>query len=261
MKVVLFCGGLGLRLREFSEALPKPMVPIGHRPIVWHLMKYYAHYGHRDFILCLGHKADVVKSYFRNYDETVSNDFVLSEGGRKVELLNTDIQDWSITFVDTGMHSNIGQRLRAVRRYLQGEPWFLANYSDNLSDVPLPRLIEFFQQHDKVAGFVSVRPPQSFHVVKADGANRVMSIDPVTESDMWINGGFFCLKEQIFDHLEEGDELVVEVFQKLMPSGELIAYRHSGFWACMDTFKERQMLDDLCTRGEAPWEVWRRTST
>ena len=114
MKVVLFCGGQGLRLREFSEALPKPMVPIGHRPIIWHLMKYYAHYGHRDFILCLGHKADVVKSYFRNYDETVSNDFVLREGGRKVELLNTDIQDWSITFVDTGMQSNVGQRLRAV---------------------------------------------------------------------------------------------------------------------------------------------------
>lgn len=257
MKVVLFCGGLGLRLREFSEALPKPMVPIGHRPIVWHLMKYYAHYGHRDFILCLGHKADVVKSYFRNYDETVSNDFVLREGGRKVELLNTDIQDWSITFVDTGMHSNIGQRLRAVRQYLRGESCFLANYSDNLSDVHLPKLIDFFQQQDKVAGFLSVRPPQSFHVVRTDSASRVVSIDAVTESDMWINGGFFYLKQQIFDYLDEGDELVVEAFQKLMPLGELVAYRHPGFWACMDTFKERQMLDDLCTRGEAPWEVWR----
>lgn len=260
MKVVLFCGGLGLRLREFSEALPKPMVPIGNRPIVWHLMKYYAYYGHRDFILCLGHKADVVKSYFRNYDETVSNDFVLREGGRKVELVNTDIQDWSITFVDTGMHSNIGQRLRAVRRYLEGEPWFLANYSDNLCDAPLPTLIDFFQRNDKVAGFLSVRPPQSFHVVKTDSDSRVVSIDPVAESQMWINGGFFCLKQQIFDYLEEGDELVVEAFQKLMPTGELVAYRHSGFWACMDTFKERQMLDDLCTRGEAPWEVWRHTN-
>ena len=123
MKVVLFCGGQGLRLREFSEALPKPMVPIGPRPIIWHLMKYYAHYGHRDFILCLGHKADIVKNYFRNYDETVSNDFVLREGGRKVELLNSDIQDWNITFVDTGMHANIGQRLRAVRQHLKGEQW------------------------------------------------------------------------------------------------------------------------------------------
>ncbi len=259
MKVVLFCGGLGLRLREFSEALPKPMVPIGHRPIVWHLMKYYAHYGYKDFILCLGHKADVVKSYFRSYDETVSNDFVLREGGRKVELLNTDIQDWSITFVDTGMHSNIGQRLRAVRRYLKDEPCFLANYSDNLSDVPLPSLIDFFKQQDKVASFLLVRPPQSFHVVKTDATDRVVSIDAVTASDMWINGGFFCLKQQIFDYLDEGDELVVEAFQKLMSKQELVAHRHPGFWACMDTFKERQMLDDLCTRGEAPWEVWRHT--
>jgi glucose-1-phosphate cytidylyltransferase len=261
MKVVLFCGGLGLRLREFSEALPKPMVPIGHRPIVWHLMKYYAHYGHKDFILCLGHKADVVKSYFRNYDETVSNDFVLREGGRKLELLNTDIQDWSITFVDTGMHSNIGQRLRAVRRHLKDEPSFLANYSDNLSDVPLPTLIDFFNRHDKVASFLLVRPPQSFHVVKTDGTDQVVSIDAVTASDMWINGGFFCFKQEIFDYLDEGDEIVVEAFQKLMPRGELIAYRHPGFWACMDTFKERQMLDDLCTRGEAPWEVWRQAGS
>jgi glucose-1-phosphate cytidylyltransferase len=257
MKVVLFCGGQGLRLREFSEALPKPMVPIGHRPIIWHLMKYYAHYGHRDFILCLGHKADVVKSYFRSYDETVSNDFIMRDGGRSVELLNTDIQDWSITFVDTGMHSNIGQRLRAVRQHLKGEPWFLANYSDNLTDLPLPTLVDFFKANDTVASFLSVRPPQSFHVIKTDANSHVVGIDAVTESDMWINGGFFCLKQEIFDYLGENDELVVEAFQKLMQEGQLIAYRHSGFWACMDTFKERQMLDDLCTRGEAPWEVWR----
>ncbi len=146
MKVVLFCGGQGLRLREFSETLPKPMVPIGHRPIIWHLMKYYAHYGHRDFILCLGHKSDVIKSYFRNYDETVSNDFVLRDGGRSVQLLNADIQNWSITFVDTGIQASVGERLRAVREHLRGEDWFLANYSDGLSDVPLPSLIEHFKQ-------------------------------------------------------------------------------------------------------------------
>jgi glucose-1-phosphate cytidylyltransferase len=257
MKVVLFCGGQGLRLREFSEALPKPMVPIGPRPIIWHLMKYYAHYGHRDFILCLGHKADIVKNYFRNYDETVSNDFVLREGGRKVELLNSDIQDWNITFVDTGMHANIGQRLRAVRQHLKGEQWFLANYSDNLTDLPLPTLVDFSQTHDKVASFLAVRPPQSFHIIKTDAQSHVIGVDAAAEADMWINGGFFCLKQDIFDYLDEGDELVLEGFQKLMPKGELMAYRHEGFWACMDTFKERQMLDDLCIRGKAPWEVWR----
>jgi len=258
MKVVLFCGGQGLRLREFSETLPKPMVPIGHRPIIWHLMKYYAHYGHRDFILCLGHKSDVIKSYFRNYDETVSNDFVLRDGGRSVELLNADIQNWSITFVDTGIQTSVGERLRAVREHLRGEDWFLANYSDGLSDVPLPSLIEHFKQEDKVAGFLCVRPPQTFHVVKTDSVNHVTGFLPVVESDLWINGGFFCLKREIFDYLDKGDELVLEAFQKLIPKGELVAHRYAGFWACMDTFKELQMLDDLWTRGHAPWEVWRR---
>jgi glucose-1-phosphate cytidylyltransferase len=257
MKVVLFCGGQGLRLREYSEALPKPMVPIGHRPILWHLMKYYAHYGHRDFILCLGHKSEVVKSYFRNYDETVSNDFVLRDGGRSVELLNADIQSWTITFVNTGLHANIGQRLRAVREHLRGEPWFLANYSDGLSDVPLPALIEYFQEKDKIGGFMSVRPPQTFHVVRTTDGGRVTSLLPVTEADLWVNGGFFCLKQEIFDYLEEGDELVLESFQKLIKKDELVTYRHPGFFACMDTFKEYQELEDLFARGQAPWEVWR----
>jgi glucose-1-phosphate cytidylyltransferase len=257
MKVVLFCGGQGLRLREYSEALPKPMVPIGHRPIVWHLMKYYAHYGHRDFILCLGHKSEVVKSYFRNYDETVSNDFVLKDGGRKVELLNADIESWTITFVNTGLHANIGQRLRAVREHLRGEPWFLANYSDGLSDVPLPALIDYFQRKDKIAGFMSVRPPQTFHVVGAADEGDVSSLLPVTDADLWVNGGYFCLKQEIFDYLDEGDELVVETFQKLIQKDQLVTYRNPGFFACMDTFKEYQMLGDLSERGQAPWEVWR----
>jgi glucose-1-phosphate cytidylyltransferase len=253
----LFCGGQGLRLREYSEALPKPMVPIGHRPIIWHLMKYYAHYGHCDFILCLGHKSEVVKSYFRNYDETVSNDFVLKDGGRSVELLNADIQSWTITFVNTGVHANIGQRLRAVREHLRGESWFLANYSDGLSDVPLPALIEYFQEKDKIGGFMSVRPPQTFHMVTTSHGGRVESLLPVTEADLWVNGGFFCLKQEIFDYLDEGDELVVETFQKLIQEDQLVTYRNPGFFACMDTFKEYQMLGDLLARGRAPWEVWR----
>lgn len=263
MKVVLFCGGLGLRLREYSEAVPKPMVPIGYRPIIWHLMKYYAHYGHKDFILCLGHKADVVKNYFLNYDECVSNDFVLSEGGRNLKLLSSDIDSWSITFVDTGMDANIGQRLRAVREHLRGEEYFLANYSDNLTDLKLPMLIDYFKQQNKVAGFVSVKPPQTFHVVKTDPANpsRVTSLDPVTQADLWVNGGFFVLKHQIFDYLDEGDELVIEGFEKLIKIDQLATLRHTGFWAAMDTFKERQQLDDLWLRGHAPWEVWRGANT
>ena len=134
MKVVLFCGGLGMRIREASESVPKPMVHVGDRPILWHVMKYYAHFGHKDFILCLGYRADVIKNYFVNYNEFMSNDFVLSKGGKDVRVFNSDIDDWTVTFVDTGANSNIGQRLKAVERYLDGEEVFLANYSDNLTD-------------------------------------------------------------------------------------------------------------------------------
>ena len=147
MKVVLFCGGLGMRIREAGENVPKPMVTIGYRPIVWHLMKYYAHYGHKEFILCLGYRGDVIKNYFLNYTETLSNDFVLSEGGKKLELLKSDIQDWKITFVDTGLSSNIGMRLKAVERLVGNDREFLANYSDGLSNLPLDVHVERFRRH------------------------------------------------------------------------------------------------------------------
>ena len=257
MKVVLFCGGQGLRLRDYSENVPKPMVPIGYRPIMWHLMKFYAHYGHRDFVLCLGHKADVIKDYFLNYNEAVTNDFVLRKGGRDLQLLSTDIDTWSITFVDTGIESNIGQRLMRVREHLAGEERFLANYSDNLCDVHLPTLIDHHRDSGKVASFVSVSPSQSFHVVRSDEqTGLVRKIDPVTQCDIRINGGFFTFKQEIFDHVREGEELVIEPFQRLIQQQQLIAYRHDGFWACMDTFKEKQVLEDVYAKGRAPWKVW-----
>src|SRR5512138_864886 len=165
MKVVLFCGGLGMRLREYSESVPKPMVPVGYRPILWHVMRYYAHYGHKDFILCLGYKADAIKQYFIKYDETLSNDFVMTEGGRKVDLLRSDIQDWKITFVDTGLASNIGQRLKAVEPYVAMDEMFLANYSDGLSDLPLPDVIDYLERRpEMVACFAGVVPTSSFHL-------------------------------------------------------------------------------------------------
>ena len=257
MKVVLFCGGQGLRLRDYSENVPKPMVPVGYRPIMWHLMKFYAHYGHKDFVLCLGHKADVIKDYFLNYNEAVTNDFVLRKGGRDLQLLSTDIDSWSITFVDTGIDSNIGQRLLRVREHLAGEERFLANYSDNVCDVDLPTVIEHHRRSGKVASFVSVAPSQSFHVVRADEqSGLVREINPVTACDIRINGGFFTFKQEIFDHIREGEELVVEPFQRLIAQQQLIAYRHDGFWACMDTFKEKQVLEDVYAKGRAPWKVW-----
>jgi glucose-1-phosphate cytidylyltransferase len=256
MKVVLFCGGLGMRLREYSDAIPKPMVTVGYRPILWHVMKYYAHYGHKDFILCLGYKADIIKNYFLNYDECVSNNFVLSNGGKKLQLLNSDIHDWNITFLDTGIASNIGQRLMAVQPYLEGESVFLANYSDGVSDLPLPEYLRHFRDRGKVASFVSVRPPHSYHIVSADG-DVVNQIQHINKSSIRINGGFFVLRTDIFDYMKSGEELVEEPFQRLIDEEQLIAYPYNGFWASMDTFKDKQQLEDLYTRGEAPWEVWK----
>lgn len=257
MKVVLFCGGLGMRLREYSEAIPKPMVEIGYRPILWHLMKYYAHYGHKDFILCLGYRGDMIKKYFLNYDECLSNDFVLSKGGKDVFLYNSDISDWTITFVDTGQHANIGERLKAVEPYLKGEETFMANYADGLTDLDLNQYETFFNQQHKTASFLCVQSTQSFHIVSMENGNLVKSIEPLAKSGFWINGGFFIFRSDIFNNIQAGEELVYEPFQRLISRQELVGYTHQGFWACMDTFKEKQAFDDMYARGEIPWAVWK----
>ncbi len=257
MKVVLFCGGLGMRLREYSESIPKPMVTIGYRPILWHVMKYYAHYGHKDFILCLGHRADAVKNYFLNYNECTSNDFVLSRGGKRLQLFNSDIHDWRITFADTGINSNIGQRLKAVEKYLDGEDEFLANYSDGLTDMPLPEQLDHFRRSDKIASFLCVRPNLSYHLVslqEGDGS-LVSGIHAINNGTVRINGGFFMFKKKIFDYIGPNEELVNEPFQRLVEEQQLIGYPYDGFWACMDTFKDKQHLEEL-DHGAAPWKVW-----
>jgi len=259
MKVVLFCGGLGMRLRDYSDSIPKPMIPIGYRPILWHIMKYYAFHGHTDFILCLGYKADVVKQYFLNYDECLSNNFVLANGGKTLRLLNRDIEDWNITFVDTGNTSNIGERLKAVEPYLEGEDLFLANYSDGLTDLPLDDYVSYFLAGRHIAAFVSVKPTQSFHVISVDD-DVVTDIRHVSRCGLRINGGYFVFRNDIFRYLHDGEELVDEPFQRLIADRQLIAYRHDGFWAAMDTFKERQQLEEMYARGNAPWEVWKATS-
>jgi glucose-1-phosphate cytidylyltransferase len=260
MKVVLFCGGLGTRLREYSDTIPKPMVPVGPRPILWHLMKYYAHYGHKDFILCLGYRGDAIKDFFLEYSEYCTNDFVLRDGGRKIELYNEDIKDWSITFADTGINSNLGQRLLRVRKYLAGEEAFLANYSDGLSDLPLDSYVGDTLSKDVTASFVSVRTSQSFHTVKAAPNGFVTKIQTGVESDLWINGGFFVLRNDIFDVIEEGEELVEAPFRRLVARQKLVTHQHHGFWASMDTLKDKMKLDDMYARGDRPWEVWARPS-
>jgi len=260
MRVVLFCGGLGLRIRD-SENIPKPLVQIGYRPVLWHVMKYYAHFGHKDFILCLGYGADAIKKYFLNYNECASNDFVLSCGGKKVELVSSDIDEWRITFVDTGINANIGQRLKAVEHYLKDEDVFLANYSDGLTDLPLPQQLAQFHEQDKIASFLCVLPNLSYHMVTVDKETSLVSgIHAITNGTVHINGGYFAFKREIFDYIGDGEELVLEPFQRLIAEKQLLGYTYDGFWAGMDTFKDKQQLESLWSSGTAPWKIW-QTST
>jgi len=256
MKVVLFCGGLGLRMREASERVPKPMVPIGSRPILWHVMKYFAHFGHTRFVVCLGYKGEVIKDYFLGYREEMSNDFVLTNGGRSVELLSHDIQDWEITFVNTGLHASIGERLLAVRSHLDADEMFLGNYGDVLTDAPLPSLIENTRARGVVASFLSVKPNYSFHLVETDEQDLVREVKETTQSDLWINGGYFVFRHDIFDYINEGEDLVQEPFARLAGEGQLLANKYGGFWAPMDTLKDQQQLEQMLEAGNGPWKVW-----
>lgn len=257
MKVVLFCGGMGTRLREHSDTIPKPLVSIGHRPILWHLMRYYAHFGHKEFILCLGYRGDMIREFFLNYDECMSNDFVLSEGGNKKEPRARDIADWRITFVDTGLSSNIGKRLCRVRDYLENDEFFLANYADGLSDLPLNEHVADFQGRNITASFVAVPTTQSYHGVRSAENGTVTSFGPMQESDFSINAGFFCFRRDIFDFIEPGDELVEAPFQRLILLRQLAVFRHQGFWRPMDTFKDKLAFDEMVAVDDCPWMLWK----
>ena len=250
-----------MRLREYSQTTPKPMVPVGYRPILWHVMKYYAHFGHNEFILCLGHQGHVIKEYFLNYNEALSNDFVLTRGGGKMELLSSDIDNWKITFVDTGLRACIGERLVAVRDHIGDDEMFLANYSDGVSDIDLDAMIRMARERDSVATFAGVQPNGSFHVIDAAADGSVSNVVPLAAAGLQINGGFFVLKNEIFDYIRDGEDLVEAPFYRLIEEGRLSAYQHQGFWACMDTFKEKQVLDDFYASGRAPWMIWSRNGS
>lgn len=247
-------------MREYGDNLPKPLVPLGYRPVIWHVMKYYAHFGHKDFILCLGYRADKIKDYFLHYDECISNDFVMSGGGKNVSLITSDIQDWNITFVDTGLHANIGQRLKKVQHLLKDEEMFLANYSDGLTDLELPQMLDEFKSSGKIAACICAPPSQTFHVVKLNGDRSVVGIEAVRDSGLLVNGGYFAFRTEIFDYMREGEELVREPFNRLIKADKIMGYKYERFWS-MDTFKEQQELSDLCARGDAPWEVWKSKET
>ena len=256
MKVVLFCGGLGMRMRDGVHTGPKPMAMIGERPMLWHVMRYYAHFGHTDFVLCLGYGASYVKDFFLNYDETRSNDFVLEGSDRQVKLFRTDISDWRITFVDTGLNSAIGERLRRVRRFVDGEPMFLANYADVFTDAPLPDMIQRFETSSAVASLLAVPPQSSHHVVDVGEDGLITQVTPVRDLRQWENGGYFVLRPEIFDYLNEGEDLVEDALPRLIAQRRVLAYPHKGYWSPADTVKERAQLEEMYNQGYCPWMIW-----
>jgi glucose-1-phosphate cytidylyltransferase len=253
MKVVLFCGGLGTRIRDYSENIPKPMIPVGHQPILRHLMEYYSGYGHSDFVLCLGYKSQIIKEFFINEKPCMFNDCVVANGGRDVQIIGNQPDDWRVTLIDTGVWRNIGQRLWAVRDQVANEPMFMANYSDGLCDVDLDDMVARFRASDKVACFLAVRPPLTYHLVDVAEDGDVRDLQPAQDADIWINGGFFLFRPEIFDYMRDGEELVLEPFQRLIAENRLMAYKYTGFWRSMDTLRDWQSLQELVERGETPW--------
>jgi glucose-1-phosphate cytidylyltransferase len=254
VKVVLFCGGYGMRMRDGASDVPKPMMTVGPRPLIWHVMRYYAHFGHKDFVLCLGYGAHHIKDFFLSYDETASNDFVLR--GTDVELLGSDIQDWTITFAHTGLASPIGERLRRVRHLVEGEEMFLANYADVLTDAPLDEMVARFRRTDAVGGLLAVPPQSAFHCVNLGEGDAIASITMLNEMPLWENGGYLMFRPEVFEHLEPDCDLIGDVCAPLAKQGQMMAYRHRGFWMPADTVKERTALEAAYQSGARPWMLW-----
>ncbi|MCS6862850.1 MAG: glucose-1-phosphate cytidylyltransferase [Abditibacteriales bacterium] len=256
MKVILLCGGKGMRLAEHTATLPKPLIEIGGRPILWHVMKIYAHYGYRDFVLCLGYLGEKVKEYFIRRDDWREEDCVLetdASGGQRVERLRPSEQ-WRITFADTGLETDTGGRLKRVEPYVDGEVFFV-NYSDGLSDLDLHALLQFHQSHGKIATLTAVRPLSPFGMLNiADG--RVTQFVEKPRMDTWINGGFFVFHRRIFDYLTLHANLERDALARLAAEGELMAYQHDGYWTCMDTHKDMVTLNQLWESGAAFWKKW-----
>jgi glucose-1-phosphate cytidylyltransferase len=254
MTVVLFCGGLGLRLRDHAHQVPKPMVKIGGAPILRHLMRYYASYGHGHFVLCLGYGAEVVRRHFAGSPDCVTVETLPDEAVR-VHLRSDELGRCTVDLVPTGHEASIGERLRAARRYIT-QDIFLANYADGLSDLDLPHFLARFAESGAAAGLITVRSPSTLHLVSVGSGGLVEEVQPAAATDLRVNGGFFAMRRQIFDELVPGEDLVGGLFPRLVAGRRLFGYCHDGFWACMDTPKDRRLLEDMDARGHAPWKVW-----
>jgi glucose-1-phosphate cytidylyltransferase len=255
MKVVLLAGGRGTRIAEETEVLPKPMVEIGGRPIIWHIMKIFSHYGFNDFIICLGYKGYVIKEYFYHYFMHMS-DVTIDLSKHKTTVHSTSSEPWKITLVDTGLETMTGSRLRRIKKYLGKQP-FLMSYGDSLADVNIKKLVQFHKAHKKMATVTVVQNAGRFGVVNLGNGSKVSSFLEKPE-DGWINGGFFVLQPQVIDLIDNDDTVVWEKgpLEKLSKKGELYAYRHSSFWGCMDTLRDKISFERIWQSGQVPWRVW-----
>jgi glucose-1-phosphate cytidylyltransferase len=258
MKVVIFAGGLGTRLMEETEARPKPMVEIGGKPILWHIMKFYSFYGYNDFIICLGYKSEVIKQYFFNYF-LYNSDLTIDIKSNDITIHNTNSDEFKVTLIDTGLNTNTAGRLKRVRKYLDNTP-FMLTYGDGVSNVSLPELIKFHQESGKIATVTAVLPPGRFGNIVSNNEGEVIQFQEKPEGDgMWINGGFFVLNTEVFNYLEEFDD--DEQWEKgplikLVSHGQLAAYKHFDFWKSMDALRDRIELEQLWATNNARWKIW-----
>lgn len=261
MKVAILCGGQGLRIREVANDIPKPMIPVGSLPILWHIMKYYSHMGHNQFVLCLGYKGQAVKDFFLKY-EAHTRDFTISLGSSKsIEYHNDHCEaDWKVTLADTGLEAMTGARVKRVQNYLSGEDDFMLTYGDGVGDVNLDKLIKFHRSHGKILTVTGVRPPGRFGELMSDDTGLVAEFNEKPQaSGGRISGGFFVCRKELFDYLDDREDLVFEQepMRNLVKDKQLMVFEHDGFWQPMDTHRDYVYLNGLCEKGDAPWIVWR----
>jgi glucose-1-phosphate cytidylyltransferase len=259
MKVVILCGGRGTRLREETEFRPKPMLPIGNRPILWHIMKTYAHYGHKEFILCLGYKGEMIRDYFRNYPWNI-NDITVKLGNKSTVRFHNhhDEEDWNVTLADTGENSMTAYRIRLIKKYIGDEDTFLLTYGDGVGNIDISASIEQHRKSGNVCTLTAVHPPGRFGELGLDGMKvRSFNEKPQAE-DGYINGGYMVCNRRFFDYLPDNPELMLEQspMRDMAAAGQLGSFRHDGFWQPMDTMQEFNILNNLWDTGRAPWKVW-----
>lgn len=254
MKVVILCGGKGTRLREKTEFMPKPLVEIGTRPILWHIMKIYSNYGFNDFVLCLGYKGEEIKRYFQDYKK-ISGGITLNLGSGNIKTHSENNEDWNITFAETGLETNTGGRIKKIEKYIDSDS-FLCTYGDGLSNINLKELLAYHKSKGKIATMTCINPISPFGMIRFDEDGIIVESKEKPPIEGWINGGFFVFNKDIFNYIKENSILEKEVFDKLVEEKQLCAYPFRGFWGCMDTFKDNQVLNELWQNKKAPWKIW-----